>query len=155
MVLKTLIRTDMADALNISVGDVAVTKVSPYGDRALLVNVDTTFKVDVDESAEPEEVDAQVAMARLRGDHAVYKVQTDPDGVLRRTTQATHSHAHMNAGARVIAHKPSDEREEVPWYMNMMYAVVSTCVLFCSCTCILCFRFKKQRAKKQLPRYHM
>eukprot|EP00210_Caulerpa_lentillifera_P001894 g1822.t1 len=155
IVLKTLIRTDMADALNISVGDVAVTGVTPYGKRALLVNVDTTFKIDVDESAEPEEVDAKVALARLKGDHAVAKVQNDPDGVLRRTTKATHSHAHVKAGARIIAHRPKDDTEDHPWHANMVYALISICALFCSCTCIVCFQIRKHRVGKRLPSYHI
>eukprot|EP00884_Botryococcus_braunii_P021518 jgi/Botrbrau1/804/Bobra.0352s0001.1 len=56
-ILGHLIRTDTADAFNISVGDVEVTGISQIGRRMLYVNVSATLGVDVPPGASVEDVD--------------------------------------------------------------------------------------------------
>lgn len=90
-----LVRTDVANALNISVGDVAVNNIAPLGRRALSLEVDTTIKVEVSEDAEPEEVKREVEATMLKGDDNVHRLANDPDSALHRTTTATHTTAQV------------------------------------------------------------
>lgn len=94
--LKMLVRTDMADALNVSVGDVSVTSITPFGRHALSIDVDTTFKVELSRDADPEEVDRELKATMLKGDDAVRQFADDPDRALKRTTRATHSSAKVS-----------------------------------------------------------
>lgn len=94
-VLSILIRKDMSEAFNISMGDIAVTDVSTVGHRVLLVNVTTTFKVPVPDTATEEERDAALHNAMLDGDSAIWEIATNADRALQRTTKATNSHAEV------------------------------------------------------------
>lgn len=94
-VLSILIRKDMSEAFNISMGDIAVTDVSSVGHRMLLVNVTTTFKVPVPDTATEEEREAALENAMLDGDNAIQEIVTNPDRALQRTTKATKAHAEV------------------------------------------------------------
>lgn len=80
----------MADALNISVGDVAVKDIAPFGSRALIIDVDTTFKAQIPSDAEPEEVHRQLQQTMMHGDESVSRLADNT--VLPRTQRATQSH---------------------------------------------------------------
>lgn len=94
-VLSILIKKDMSEAFHISMGDVDVTKVSPAGHRALLVNVTTTFKVPMSGNATEEERDAAFQNAILEGDSAIVEISKNADRALQRTTKTTNSHAEV------------------------------------------------------------
>lgn len=96
VVLEILVRTDVADAMNISVGDVAVTNISPVGRHALSIELDTTFKAEISKDAQPEEVDRGLKQTILRGDENVERLVNDPDRAFHRTTSSTNSHAQAN-----------------------------------------------------------
>ena len=96
VVLKMLVRTDVAEALNISVGDVTIRDVLPVGYHALSIDVDTTFKVEVSNDAEPEEVHRKLEYTLLHGDDAVSQLANEPDRVFNRTTRATHTKAKVS-----------------------------------------------------------
>jgi len=149
VVLKMLVRTDMADALNISVGDVAVTSVTPVGRHALSIYVDTTFKVEVPADADPEEVDREVKATMLKGDDAVREFANNPDRVLKRTTRATHARANVNRdSAKFRASNPSEWSED-RWYTDpkILYPLVSVCILFVSSTFLICVRIRKHKSR--------
>ena len=92
-----LVRTDVAAALNISVGDVTIRDVLPVGYHALSIDVDTTFKVEVSNDAEPEEVHRKLEYTLLHGDDAVSQLASEPDRVFNRTTSATHAKAKVRS----------------------------------------------------------
>ncbi|GMH32813.1 hypothetical protein BSKO_00647 [Bryopsis sp. KO-2023] len=92
-VLSILIKKDVSEAFNISIGDVDVTDVSQVGQRTLLVNVTTTFKVPMPMNATEEEQNAVMQNALLEGDSAIWEIVKDADRALQRTTKATNAHA--------------------------------------------------------------
>jgi hypothetical protein len=86
-ILGHLIRTDTANAFNISVGDVEVTGISQIGRRMLYVNVTATLGVDVPPGASVEDVDTALQVANLSADEPINLLSQNPDRFFGRTTK--------------------------------------------------------------------
>lgn len=86
-ILGHLVRTDTANAFNISVGDVEVTGISQIGRRMLYVNVSATLGVDVPPGATAEDVNTALQVANLSADDPIQLLSQNPDRFFGRTTK--------------------------------------------------------------------
>jgi hypothetical protein len=96
IIVGSLLRSDTADAFNISMEDVRVLSVRHVARRILQANVTATLGVDVPADATEEDIAAALAVQRLSADQFIEQLADDPDLFFGRTTKA------LNVGVRPL-----------------------------------------------------
>ncbi|KAL4450153.1 hypothetical protein ABPG77_010822 [Micractinium sp. CCAP 211/92] len=87
-IVSSLIRSDTAQAFNISMDDVQVAAVRQVARRMLSANVTAMLGVDVPPGATDQDIEAALEVERLSADKPIEMLSEDPDRFFGRTTQA-------------------------------------------------------------------